>query len=140
MIVLDTNIVSAVMARTPVKAVLEWLDQRDTGDQFLTSITIAEIGYGLHILPAGKRRRSLEQSFENFVARGFHQRVLDFDTLAAREYAEVMGHRRRIGRPMSILDGQIAAIARSRRFALATRNVRDFEECGIEIMNPCDPR
>ena len=88
------------------------------------------------IVPDGKRRRALEDRFERFVARGFEQRILAFDAVAARFYGELMGHRREIGRPMSVLDGKIAAIARANRFAVASGNVRDFEECGLEILNP----
>ena len=138
MILLDTNVVSAVMARTPEPSVLEWLDSQRTDTLFLSTITIAEIGYGLQVLPMGKRRRILEDRFDRFVASGFAQRVLSFDEKAARLYGELMGHRRQPGRPMSALDGQVAAIARANHFAVATRNVRDFEECGLEIVNPFD--
>jgi toxin FitB len=136
MILLDTNVVSAAMAQTPIRPVLDWLDRRETTSLYLSTITIAEIGFGLRILPEGKRRRDLWRRFEQFVARGFEHRILPFDTPAAREYAEVMGQRRESGRPMSVPDGQIAAIARTRRLAVATRNVRDFELCGLEILNP----
>lgn len=136
MIVLDTNVVSAVMALIPVVSVVEWLDRHKTTDLYLSSITIAEIEYGLRILPDGRRRRTLQERFAEFVARGFEQRILDFDSAVARCYGDVMGHRREVGRPMSTPDGQIAAIARTHRMAVATRNVRDFEECGVEILNP----
>ncbi len=138
MILLDTNVVSAVMARMPEPSVLEWLDSQRTDTLFLSTISIAEIGFGLQVLPTGKRRRILEDRFDRFVASGFAQRVLSFDEKAARLYGELMGHRRRRGRPMSSLDGQVAAIARANHFAVATRNVRDFEECGLEIVNPFD--
>ena len=136
MILLDTNVVSEVMRPAPTQSVLDWLDHQDTASLYLSTITIAEIGYGLRILPDGKRRRSLHSRFDEFVARGFDQRILTFDESAARLYAEVMGHRKELGRPISALDGQIAAIARVRRFAVATGNVRDFEECGLRILNP----
>ncbi len=136
MILLDTNVVSAVMKPEPVQPVLKWLDGQDTVSLYLSTITIAEIVYGLRVLPAGKRRRALEDLFEQFVARGFEHRILPFDEAAARLYGELMGRRKEIGRPMSILDGQIAAIARANGFAVATGNVRDFEECGLQILNP----
>ncbi len=136
MILLDTNVVSAVMRPAPAQSVLGWLDDHDTASLYLSTITIAEIGNGLRVLPDGKRRRSLESRFEEFVARGFDQRIVTFDEPAARLYAEVMGHRKELGRPISALDGQIAAIARANRFAVATGNVRDFEECGLRILNP----
>lgn len=136
MILLDTNIVSRIMAPAPAQAVIDWLNAQDTVTLYLSTITIAEIGYGLWVLPDGKRRRSLEDRFEKFVAQGFEQRILNFDQRAARLYPEVMGHRRTVGRPLGVLDGQIASIARANDLAIATRNVRDFEECGLELINP----
>ena len=136
MILLDTNVVSAVMKPVPVQTVMEWLDGRETASLYLSAITIAEIRYGLRVLPEGRRRRDLEERFGRFVARGFEHRILPFDVEAARFYGELMGHRKEIGRPMSVLDGQIAAIARANRCAVATGNVRDFEECGVEVLNP----
>lgn len=138
MFLLDTNVVSAVMAPTPPRAVLQWLNEQDTVTLHLSTITIAEIRYGLGILPTGKRRRSLAERFERFVLEGFEQRVLDFDLPAAWLYGEIMSHRRGLGRPMSMADGQIAAIARAGKFAVATRNVKDFEECGVNVINPFD--
>jgi toxin FitB len=135
-ILLDTDVVSAVMKPTPVEAVVGWLDGQVTADLYLSTVTVAEIGFGLRALPAGKRRRDLEDRFERFLARGFEQRILAFDLPAAHLYAELMARRRELGRPMSALDGQIAAIARSHAFALATGNVQDFEECGLEILDP----
>jgi predicted nucleic acid-binding protein len=136
MILLDTNIVSAVMAPAPPVAVIDWLNEQETVTLYLSTVTVAEIGYGLWVLPEGKRRRSLERRFERFVAEGFEQRILDFDHRAARLYPEVMGRRRAMGRPLGILDGQIASIARAHSFAVATRNIADFEECGVERINP----
>jgi len=139
LIVIDTNVVSAVMAPGPMQAVVDWLDARPAESLYLSSVTTAEIGYGLQILPQGRRRRDLEARFDRFLARGFAHRVLPFDEDAARLYGMLMARRRSLGRPMSILDGQIAAIARAHRFAVATRNVADFEECGLEIVNPFEP-
>ncbi len=139
MILLDTNIVSAVMAPSPPREVVGWLNTQESATLYLSTISLAEIGYGLRVLPEGKRRRSLEERFEEFVARAFDQRILNFDQSAAQIYGEVMAHRREIGRPLGISDGQIASIARARRFAVATRNVRDFVECGVEVINPFEP-
>ncbi|MCB1053940.1 MAG: type II toxin-antitoxin system VapC family toxin [Acidobacteria bacterium] len=136
MILLDTNVVSAVMKPLPNPVVLRWLDRPPVVDLYLSSITIAEIGFGLNLLPEGRRRRDLETRFELFVHRGFEDRILPFDEPAAREYAKLMSLRRRIGRPMSSLDGQIAAIARAHGFAVATGNVRDFEDVGVEVLEP----
>jgi len=138
MVLLDTNIVSAVMAPSPPGAVIQWLNLQESSLLCISAITMAEIGYGLAVLPDGKRRRQLEDRFERFVAHGFDQRVVSFDELSARHYSEVMGHRKQMGRPLSVLDGQIAGIARAHRMTLATRNIRDFEECGLELVNPID--
>jgi predicted nucleic acid-binding protein len=135
-ILLDTNVVSAVMARSPDTAVVAWLDRQETLTLFVSAVTVAEIRYGLQILPDGRRRSSLEDRLATFLAEGFSGRVLPFDADAALPYAEIMAARRSAGRPMSVLDGQIAAIARAHRFAVATRNVRDFELCGFEVVNP----
>ncbi len=138
MTVLDTKIISEVMRRAPAPAVVGWLDRQATEELHVTAVTIAEIAYGLRVLPDGARRRDLSQRFAVFLARGFEGRVLSFDRSAADEYAEIMGRRREVGRPMSVLDGQIAAIARCHGMRLATRNVRDFDGCGIEVVNPFD--
>jgi predicted nucleic acid-binding protein len=136
MILLDTNVISAVMAPAPPRAVLSWLDRQQTSDLYVSVITVAEIAYGIRILPEGKRRRNLATRFEGFLARGFEQRVLVFDTAAALKYAVIMAGRKQIGRPMSVPDGQIAAIALQHHMTVATRNTRDFEECGIDLVNP----
>ncbi|WP_406600455.1 type II toxin-antitoxin system VapC family toxin [Marinihelvus fidelis] len=105
-------------------------------ETLLSAVTIGEIAYGLRILPDGKRRSGLRERFERFVALAFDQRVLSYDEPAARLYGELMGDRRELGLPMSVPDGQIAAIARRDHLAIATRNVLDFEHCGIEVINP----
>jgi predicted nucleic acid-binding protein len=136
MIILDTNVVSEFMTSPPASSVLNWLNAQNTTSLYLTTITIAEIGFGLRILPQGKRREMLAERFEQFVATAFEQRILSFGENAARVYGGVMGYRRGIGRPISSLDGQIAAIARSRNFAVATRNIKDFEECQLNLIDP----
>jgi predicted nucleic acid-binding protein len=87
-------------------------------------------------LPEGQRRWQLHSLFEQFIAQAFEERVLGFSASAARAYAEIMGHRKEIGRPMSMPDGQIASIAHAHGFALTTRNIKDFEDCGLELINP----
>jgi len=140
MILLDTHVVSAVMARSPDAAVVAWLDRQDTLTLFVSAVTIAEIQYGLEILPEGRRRWSLEDHFARFMAEGFSGRVLPLDAEAARLYGGIMATRRTAGRPLSSLDGQIAAIARTHHLAVATRNVRDFELCGLEVVDPFQPQ
>ena len=136
MILLDTNVVSEVMRQVPSDNVLNWLNRHSDAGLMISSISIAEICYGLRILPTGQRRQLLQARFEQFVAEGFIGRILVFDEPAARAYAEIMGLRKEQGRPMSLPDGQIAAIAKSHRLKLATRNLTDFENCGIQLINP----
>ncbi len=136
MILLDTNVISTIMAPSPTSQVTEWLNRQESSLLYLSTITLAEIGYGLWVLPDGKKRRDLENRFDAYLEVAFESRILDFDRKAAKEYAEVMEHRRKIGKPLGVADGQIASIARAHRFAVATRNVRDFEDCGLELLNP----
>ena len=136
MIIIDTNVVAELMKASPAGEVVSWMNDQEASTLFLTTITLGEIGYGLEILPQGKRRLQLEQGFERVIAEAFTGRILAFEEEAARLYGVLMGRRKAIGRPLSILDGQIASIARARGCAVATRNVRDFVECGVEILNP----
>jgi predicted nucleic acid-binding protein len=138
MMILDTNVVAELMKESPAPAIVSWLNSYESSDLFLTTITIGEIRYGLRILPQGRRRLGLEQGFERVLSEAFVGRILSFDEEAAGLYGEVMGRRKELGRPLSSLDGQIASIARSRGFAVATRNVRDFIDCGVEVLNPFD--
>jgi predicted nucleic acid-binding protein len=138
MVILDTNVVSEMMKAAPSTTVLSWMNDQDASQLFLAAGTVGEIRYGLRVLPQGKRRRSLEEGFERILAEGFAGRVLAFDEAAAHRYGEVMGRRQEIGRPLPILDGQIASIAWSNGYAVATRNVQDFLECGVKIINPFD--
>ena len=138
MILLDTNVVSEVMRVAPAPDVLKWLNDSDASDLYLSTITIAEISYGLQILPEGGRRTAIGERFEQFVEQGFSHRVLSFDEPAAFIYGQIMAGRKRIGRPMSVPDGQIASVARTHNLVVATRNVVDFEETGIELVNPWD--
>jgi len=136
MILIDTNVMSEVMKVSPSLQVLEWLNQQDTNVLYVSAITIGEIEYGLRILPNGRRRLELKERFERFISKAFVHRILAFDESAARTYGDVMGLRKELGRPMSVPDGQIAAIARSGGLSIATRNTSDFEECGVDLINP----
>ncbi len=140
MIVLDTNIVSEFMGSPPAPAVRAWLNGQDTTTLHVTAVTVAEIRLGLRLMAAGKRRRLLGEQFERFLAQSFPSRVLPFDEGAADAYAEIRARRSRSGRPVTLFDAQIAAIARSVGMAVATRNVKDFEECGVVLINPFDFR
>ncbi len=138
MIILDTNIVSEFMTSPPSGLVLSWINDQDVSLLYLTTITIAEINYGLSIMPAGKRRDLLEERFKLFTVSAFEQRILSFNESAANLYGGILAHRRQLGRPMSCFDGQIAAIAKVQGFVVATRNVKDFNDCQLELINPFD--
>ena len=136
MILLDTNIISELMKTKPDANVIRWIDQQDVMQLTLSTITIAEISYGLNVLPEGQRKSSLEMSFNNVLREGFEYRVFAFDEVAAHLYGKIMSRRKELGKPMSLPDGQIAAIARAQNAAVATRNLSDFSNCGLELINP----
>jgi len=136
MIILDTNVVSELMKAKPSQAVLAWIARGDSSGYCTTSITQAEILHGVMLLPAGRRRRAIESAAEAMFATDFAGRVLSFDSPAACSYAELVSDRRRRGRPISQFDAQIASIARVAGATLATHNVRDFEHCGIGVVDP----
>ena len=135
MIVLDTNVISALMAPIQDPVVVSWFGSVAPASVFTTTITRAEILYGIRILPDGKRKTGLDANAATIFDARLSGRVLPFDTPAADSYAEIVARRRALGRPMLQFDAQIAAISISRGAALATRNVRDFEHLDLEIIN-----
>jgi predicted nucleic acid-binding protein len=136
MTILDTNVVSELMKPEPSTPVITWISSQAFNDLFTTSITEAEVLYGVERLPKGKRRDELMRQAEATFAEDYAGRVLPFDENAAREFARIVAERRVRGRPVSFADAQIAAIARSHSAALATRNINDFEGCGLRLVNP----
>lgn len=136
MIVLDTNVVSELMRPSPNLAVESWVTNRPAMTLFFSAVGEAELRFGLAIMPAGRRRDALASEIEAMLREDFADRILPFDSDAARAYAQVAASRRGAGRPVAEADCQIAAITRSRGMALATRNVRDFEDMGIDIIDP----
>jgi len=136
MIILDTNVVSELLRPAPSPAVEAWLAAQDGATVFFTAIGEAELRLGVAILPAGRRRTSLAEAIDAVLEEDFRGRILPFDTTAAQAYAAIAATRRAAGRPISQFDCQIAAIARIRQAALATRNTADYEGCGIEVINP----
>lgn len=140
MILLDTNVVVEVMRRRPAAVVIDWLNRVDAASLYLSTITIAEIVYGICSLSPGRRREQLLQRFEDFIERGFTHRVVGFDESAASRYGELTARRRELGRPMSFPDGQIASIASIHQFAIATRDGACFDGIGLELINPWVPR
>jgi toxin FitB len=136
MIVLDTNVVSELMKSAPEPAVMVWTNALPATTLFLSAVTQAEILYRVALVPEGKRREGLTRAARTAFETYFRGRILPFDSEAAEVFAALAAGRRQAGRPISQADAQIAAIARSRGAALATRNVPDFEGCGVEIVNP----
>jgi predicted nucleic acid-binding protein len=136
MILLDTNILSELMRPASEKSVEQWLADQPDASVFISAITEAELHYGVALLPAGKRRSALATVIEDMLREDFTGRILPFDSAAAVAFAEIAATRRQAGRPIAQADAQIAAIAWSRGAALATRNVSDFEGCGIDVVNP----
>jgi len=136
MIVLDTNVISEMMKPRASDTVCQWMAAQVEGAMYTTSITLAEVHYGLELLPVGKRRSALEEATEIMFEQTLNGRILLFDEDAARVFAQIMAKRDRLGKPMGEMDAQIAAIARSRGAAVATRNTRDFADCGIKLIDP----
>lgn len=136
MIVLDTNVVSELMKAAPADEVVAWIGARPARSFYTTSITQAEILHGVRLLPPGHRREELEEAARAMFREDFDGRVLAFGTDAAPAYARIAVERREAGRPISQFDAQIAAIARCFGASLATRNVKDFEGCGIDVIDP----
>jgi toxin FitB len=136
MIVLDTNVLSELMRPTPDELVLQWMDCQPSASLFTTTVTQAEILYGVSTLPDGRRRQELARAVGAMFEQDFRGKTLPFDGPAAVAYAAICADRRRLGRPISQFDAQIAAIVRSRGAALGTRNTQDFQECGINVIDP----
>jgi hypothetical protein len=128
------------MRPSPSPAVLAWLaENHERGGHFVTTITVAEILFGIELLPRGKLRDRMLAQAEAVFAEDFAGRVLPFDEDAARAFPQIAIQRRAQARPIADLDAQIAAIARSRGALLATRNTVDFEGCGVPLVNPWEP-
>jgi toxin FitB len=138
MIILDTNVVSELLRPSPALEVETWLAAQDGMNVYLTAVTEAELRYGVAIMASGKRHKAQVDLVESLLREDFAGRILPFDSIAAAEYAAIGAGRKATGRPISQFDCQIAAIARAHRGTIATRNGRDFEGCGIEIINPWD--
>jgi predicted nucleic acid-binding protein len=136
MIILDTNVISESMRSLPEKRVMEWLDTQPIGDLYTTAITEAEIFNGIQLMPVGKRSKALFIAAERIFEIQLAGRVLPFDHVAAHLFAQIFASRKMRGKPVKPLDAQIAAIACTHNATLATRNTRDFEGCGIQLMNP----
>jgi len=136
LIILDTNVLSALMRTVPEPLVVEWLDQQPAQSIWITSITLFEARLGLALLPNGRRRQALETAFDQLLSEDLEARILDFDTSAAEAAAVLAAERQRRGRTIDIRDTQIAGIVLARRAKFATRNVKHFDDLSAEVVNP----
>ena len=136
MILLDTNVISALMRRDADTAVVNWLDKQAAESIWTTSITVFEVKTGLHLLAPGRRRRELERAFDALLAEELDGRIQSFDTAAAIAAGRLAAERQSAGRPAEIRDVQIAGIAAARRAQLATGNTRHFTDLGIVLIDP----
>ena len=136
MVVVDTHVLSEALRPEPDGSVRRWLERQRPDMLFTTAVCEAEILFGAALMPAGRRRRAFEEIAKALFEEEFAGRILPFDSDAAREFGVIASSRREKGRPISQFDAQIAAIARSRGAALATRNNADFRDCGIELIDP----
>ena len=136
MIILDTNVLSALMRTAPEPAVVSWLDRQPADSIWITSITLFETRLGLALLPQGRRRRALEAAFARLLEEDLENRVLDFDSAAATSAASLAAARQRAGRPMDLRDTQIAGIALARHATIATRNARHFADLKVAVVDP----
>lgn len=136
MVVLDTNVISEMTRSVPEPNVVAWYQRQDSASLYTTTVTLAEVFYGLNLLPEGSRRDRLSKFADEFFGREMAGKILSFDETAAVHYATIRAAKRRLGLSMSSLDAQIAAIALAAGAAVATRNVDDFEHCGVTVVNP----
>ncbi len=136
MILLDTNVLSALMRQPPDTNVIAWLDRQPRTSVWISSVTVLEIQFGLQILPAGKRRSLLLRAFEEILEEEIGGRVANFDAAAAQLAAGLMAARQKKGRPIDLRDTMIAGIALASRAMLATRNTRHFKGLTVPVVNP----
>lgn len=136
MIILDTNVLSALMSRVPDRQVIAWLDKQPRTSVWTTSVTFLEIRFGLQVMPVGKRRAALLQAFEVVMSDKIDGRIASFDSTAAQLAGDLMAMRHKKGRPGDLRDSMIAGIALAHRATLATRNTAHFEDLSIPVMNP----
>ena len=136
MILVDTNVISEPLNAQGDPRVVAWLDRQPAETLFVSTISVSEILFGIAALPAGKRRNRLAEAFESVVLRLFSGRLLSFDLEAARAYASLMSAARARGLSISVVDGQIAAIAQANGFSVATRDEAPFRAAGLNSVNP----
>lgn len=136
MIILDTNVLSALMQQQPDAQVVAWLDKQPADTVWINSVTLFEARYGLALLPTGQRKNLLHERFHQLVQDDLDNRVLPFDASAATQAAQLAADRKARGRPVDMRDTFIAGIALARRASLATRNMRHFDDLSVPVVNP----
>ncbi len=139
MIILDTNVLSALMQQRPDPKVVAWLDDQPAETIWLSTITLFEARYGLALMAPGERKELLQQRFEELLLEDLQNRVLVFDANAAEQSALLSAQRKALGRPVDMRDTFIAGIALARRATLATRNTRHFDDLTTPVVNPWAP-
>ncbi len=138
MILLDTNVVSETMHERPDQGVRAWLRALPRTDVWTASVVIAELLSGIELMPSGRKQKALREAVEDMIAEDFRGQILAFNLPAARQYAQILASRQKIGRPIREMDAQIAAIANVHGATLATRDVNDFAACNLAVVNPWD--
>jgi predicted nucleic acid-binding protein len=136
MILFDTNVVSEMLREVPNAAVLAWLDRQNADSLCLSAISVAEILFGIDLLPEGKRKRALAINASEQILTLFQDRILPFDKAAAYKYADIVDNARRCGLAIAQADGQIAAVAAAYGFAVATRDTSPFLAASLTVINP----
>ncbi|EZP70636.1 PIN domain-containing protein [Sphingobium sp. IP1] len=135
MIVLDTNVISEAMKPSTDPSVIDWLNRQPAETLFLTSVTLAELLFGISALPEGKRKHALASTLDGLL-KLFGERILPFETKAAQSYAALASHARAVGKGFPTPDGYIAAIAKATGFSVATRDTAPFDAVGVTVINP----
>jgi toxin FitB len=136
MILLDTNVISEMMRPKPAPVVSKWLDQNPEEDLWTASVVLAELLSGIDLMPVGRKQSALRESIESMITEDFRGQILKFDLPAARHYGRILALRQKMGRPIREMDALIAATALANGATLATRNTSDFENCGVQLIDP----
>jgi predicted nucleic acid-binding protein len=136
MIVLDTNVLSELVKAQPAQRVLDWLDSLEARHVATTAVTAAELWYGIRRMPDSRRRSTLAAGIDAMLYEDLQGRIEVFDAAAAGRYADIVTSRELQGQPIGAADAQIAAICANRHATLATRNIKDFVNTGIELIDP----
>jgi len=136
MIILDSNVLSALMDAVPDETVAKWLDKQPRESVWITSVTLMEVRFGLHVMPVGRKQGALIQALATLLEAKIQWRIASFDAPAAEQAATLMAQRKVRGRPVDLRDTMIAGIALASRATLATRNTDHFADLSVQVVNP----